>query len=116
MADKKNASAKTVNAGWHNQLPDYVDLSDGKEHTVRFKDDGTETKIPGSKSELNVNFLVLEKVGDEWEPTSITLAAKRALRELKGIQENSGSLVDRVFTIQRTGTQYETRYIIKEVA
>jgi hypothetical protein len=118
MAETKKFSAK-----WHEELPTYVDLSDMETHRLLMIDDGTEVKLPQSKSDFNVSFLVKEWDAEQaadpktkgWVPNNMTLGAKKALRKILKIQEETGSLVNRVFDVTRSGKAFDTVYEIKEV-
>lgn len=125
--EKKNAMAETTkkfSAKWHDELPTYVDLSDKETHRILMVDDGTEVKLPQSKSDFNVSFLVKEWDAEQatdpktkgWVPNNLTLGAKKALRKLLKIQEDTGSLVNRVFDVTRSGEAFDTVYEIAEVS
>lgn len=105
-------------SGWAGKVPQYIDLSDLETHRVMFLDDGTEVKIPGGKSDFNVSFLAKEWNGEEevWEPNTLTLSAKKALRNLLKIQEETGALKGRVFDITRSGEGMKTVYEFAEVS
>lgn len=99
---------------WHESVPEYVDFSDKKPHIIRFEDEGDLVKIPGSKSDTNVSFLVSEKTEEGWEKNNATFSSMRALRIIKELQ-SEGPIKGRVFAITRTGEAMETKYEFVEL-